>query len=175
MEHFNTQHTSNPEEREALPIVFYTAVFTRTGVEKGYPGGVTAFLTRYPHARQNSDLLALSSMSGGELETTLCEIEHEGLDLSACCALADVRLGPLQQCEDIELFTGSMEGDADQRWMARLKPNAMTIHPLEAMARRIDAELRAAGYTVTEGSTEHQTSESAHLTVTFIPAPRKHD
>jgi hypothetical protein len=103
----------------AVRIVFLTAVFTRTGVQAGYPGGVPGFCARHPHARADRDLLTLSSMSSGELGETLDAIAAAGLDLSTCCAVADVFAGPLQTCEGIEFFS-TRHGHLAPGWMACL-------------------------------------------------------
>lgn len=104
----------------AVRIVFLTAVFTRSGVQAGYPGGVPGFCEDYPYARPDRDLLTLSSMSSGELGEALDAIAAEGLDLVSCCAVADVFAGPFEACDAIEIFS-TRDGFFDRGWMAHLR------------------------------------------------------
>lgn len=104
----------------AVRIVFLTAVFTRTGVQAGYPGGVPGFRKDYPYARLDRDLLTLSSISSGELGEMLDAIAAKGLDLASCCAVADMFGGPFEQCEGIEFFS-TREDFFNRGWMACLK------------------------------------------------------
>jgi len=108
----------------AVRIVALTAVFIRAGVQAGYPGGVPGFCARYPQAREDRDLLTLTSMSSGELGEILGAIQAEGLDLSACCAVADAFAGPLDKCDGIEFFS-TRDGFLDRGWMARLRSAAL--------------------------------------------------
>jgi len=107
----------------AVRIVFLTAVFVRAGVQAGYPGGVPGFRKDYPHAREDRDLLTVSSMSSGELGDILDAIAAKGLDLVSCCAVADVFGGPLETCDAIEIFS-TRDGFLDRGWMARLRSAA---------------------------------------------------
>lgn len=104
----------------AVRIVFLTAVFTRAGVQAGYPGGVSGFRKDYPYARLDRELLTLSSMSGGELGEILDAIAAKGLDLASCCAVADVFAGPFVECAAIGIFS-TRDGFLDRGWMARLR------------------------------------------------------
>ena len=84
-----TLHYLNLRASGAVRIVFLTAVFTRAGLQAGYPGGVPGFRQDHPDAREDRHLLTITSMSSGELGETLDAIAATGLDLSACCAVAD--------------------------------------------------------------------------------------
>jgi len=102
----------------AVRIVALKAVLIRAGVQAGYTGGAPGFCARHPQAREDRDLLTLSSMSSAELGEILGAIQAEGLDLSACCAVADAFAGPLEECDGIELFS-TRDGFLDRGWMAR--------------------------------------------------------
>jgi len=104
----------------AVRIRFLTAVFTRAGVQAGYPGGVPGFRQDYPYAREDRNLLTITCMSSGELAEILDAIATAGLDLSSCCAVADVFTGPVLACPGIEFFS-MREGVIDRGWMARLR------------------------------------------------------
>ncbi|MBM3151880.1 MAG: hypothetical protein FJZ96_06715 [Chloroflexi bacterium] len=104
----------------AVRIVFLTAVFTRAGVQAGYPGGVSGFRKDYPYARLDRELLTISTMSSGELGDILDAIAAKGLDLPSCCAVADVFAGPFEECAAIEIFS-TRDGFLDRGWMARLR------------------------------------------------------
>lgn len=115
-----TLHDLNLRASGAVRIVCLTAVFTRAGVQAGYPGGVPGFRQDYPDAREDRHLLTITSMSSGELGEILDAIAATGLDLSACCAVADAFTGPVLACPGIELFS-TRDGGLDRGWMARLR------------------------------------------------------
>ena len=115
-----TLHYLNLRASGAVRIVFLTALFTRAGLQAGYPGGVPGFRQDHPYARADRHLLTITSMSSGELGEILDAIATAGLDLSACCAVADAFTGPVLACPRIELFS-TRDDCCDRGWMARLR------------------------------------------------------
>jgi len=106
---------------EGISISFLTAVFTKTAIEKGYPGGIYGFRTDHPYANSDRRLLAIVSMSSSELQEKLDAIAAKGIDLASCCAVADMFAGPYEGCTGIEFFT---TGDSPftPGWWARTAP-----------------------------------------------------
>lgn len=99
-----TQKTEGKQDEsidDGIRISFQTAVFTKSGVESGYPAGVAGFLEDYPFAKQARGLLGITSMSSGELYEMLEAISSRGLDLAKCCVVAEMFSGPYQSCEGI--------------------------------------------------------------------------
>lgn len=111
----------NEPDPEGIRISFLTAVLTKAGIEAAYPGGVAGFSADHPCVRSDRHLLAIVSMSGGELQEQLDAISAKGVDLAECCAIADMFAGPLEGCPGIEFFT---TGDDPLRpgWTARAAP-----------------------------------------------------
>jgi len=114
----------NQPPEEGLAVSFLTAVFTKTGVAAGYPGGVAGFRDDQLCAREDRHLIAIVSMSGGELQERLDAISAKGLDLAQCCAIADMFAGPFEGCTGIEFFT---TGDSPFQpgWRARAAPGGI--------------------------------------------------
>jgi len=111
----------NRPAAEGLPISLLTAVFTKAGIAAGYPGGVANFRDDHPFAKESRHLLAIVSMSSGDLQEKLDAIEFKGLDLAECCAVADMFIGPIEGCTGIEFFTTS-DRPLQPGWMARATP-----------------------------------------------------
>ena len=109
---------------EGLPISLLTAVFTKAGVAAGYPGGVSGFRDDHPHAKEDRHLLAIVSMSSGELQEKLDTIASRGLDLAECCAVADMFAGPFEGCTGIEFFTTGYS-PLQPGWRARAAPGGI--------------------------------------------------
>ena len=116
----------NQPPEEGLAVSFLTAVFTKRGIAAGYPGGVAGFRDDLRCAMEDRHLIAIVSMSGGELQERLDAIAAKGLDLSKCCAVADMFAGPFEGCTGIEFFT---TGDSPLQpgWRARAAPSGIGI------------------------------------------------
>jgi len=114
----------NQPADEGLPISFLTAVFTKRGIAAGYPGGVAGFRDDLRCAMEDRHLIAIVSMSGGELQERLDAIAAKGLDLSKCCAVADMFAGPFEGCTGIEFFTTGYS-PLQPGWRARAAPGGI--------------------------------------------------
>lgn len=111
----------NNQYPEGVRISFLTAVFTKAAIAAGYRGGVSGFRDDHPCAKSDRHLIAIVSMSSGELDEMLDAIEAKGLDLAKCCAIADVFVGPIKGCTGIEFFTTG-DSPLQPSWMARAAP-----------------------------------------------------
>ena len=114
----------NQPPEEGLAVSFLTAIFTKRGIAAGYPGGVARFRDDQLCAKEDRHLIAIVSMSGGELQERLAAIAATGIDLSKCCAVADMFIGPIEGCTGIEFFT---TGDRPYQpgWRARAAPTGI--------------------------------------------------
>lgn len=101
----------------AIDIRFFTAVFTKAGIDAGYPGGLEGFRNDHPHAKEDKHLLALVAMSGGEINDLVDAIGAKGVDVDACCAVADMAYGPLRSCEAIRIYSTHYQ-NLDPVWVA---------------------------------------------------------
>lgn len=79
----------------SIPIKFMTAAIKKSAIRRHYPHGLTGFRRDYPSVIEDYYLVGLVSMSGGELQEMLDRIGNAGIDLPACCCVADAHLGPL--------------------------------------------------------------------------------
>lgn len=90
--------------RAHLRLVFLTLVLKRPTLEARYPGGLGAFLQRFPHTRAEGPLVAISAMSGGELGEVADHLAGVGYDLAKDSAVGDVFAGPLEECPGIGFY-----------------------------------------------------------------------
>lgn len=103
----------------AIELRFVTALIRKDGIENHFAGGLTGFRKAYPDSIEDDDLVAIRSMSGGELEETLGEIFASAPGLADCCAVGDMYAGPLTHAEGIAF--GQSEGASGElAWLARL-------------------------------------------------------
>src|SRR5688572_6350127 len=86
-----------------IPIRFMTAVFKKSAIENGYPGGLSRFLEDQLCAAEDDHLVGVCFMSGGELQRFLDVLRSIGVDLANGCAVADMVLGALEPCEGIQV------------------------------------------------------------------------
>ena len=63
----------------AIRIAHYTLFMRKDDVEKHYLGGLAGFRRQYPHCVEDQHLIAVCSMSGGEMREYTFEICERGL------------------------------------------------------------------------------------------------
>jgi hypothetical protein len=100
-----------------IDIRFFNAIFTKAGLEEGYPGGIVAFKADQSVNQEDKHLLALISMSLGELNDLVDAIGAKGVNLDDCCAVAEMSYGPLRPCEAIRIYPIRYQ-NLDQGWVA---------------------------------------------------------
>ncbi|MCU0843010.1 MAG: hypothetical protein MUC79_15035 [Thiobacillaceae bacterium] len=110
--------TTRAPQAGDTPIHFITLVIPRASLDASHPGGVSGFLERYPHARQDRDFICLVFMSDGEAWDTLDELRASGVEGGLCCWTR----GPLAACPGVEFFATGDRHELHPGWHARLAP-----------------------------------------------------
>ncbi len=95
---------NNRVDRGGMRLVFMTLALKRRALEAQYPGGLRAFLQRFPHARASGGLVAVSAMSGGGIGEYREHLAEVGYDLINDSAVGDAIAGPLEECPDIGFY-----------------------------------------------------------------------
>jgi len=82
----------------ALPVSYFSIIVKREAVISRFPGGIEALGVRFGIFRQNSALLMLVSMSGGDATRITDDLERAGLRGGKDFAVGDMFQGPLLSC-----------------------------------------------------------------------------
>lgn len=90
--------------RGGLRLVCLSLVLKRRALEARYPGGLGAFLQRFPGARAEGPLVAVYAMSGGEIGEVADHLAGVGYDLAQDSAVGDAFDGPLEECPGIGFY-----------------------------------------------------------------------
>jgi hypothetical protein len=109
---------NNQVNRGGIRLTFITLVLKKAILEATYPGGVRGFLTRYPYAHQDDQLVAVSAMSGGDIGETCEELVQAGFDLENGSAIGDQFAGPFKECPGIEFYRSRPDRPFSPRWVA---------------------------------------------------------
>lgn len=88
----------------SIQLKFMSAVVRKTDVKLHYPGGCTAFESEHLLGREDDELYALFSMSGGELGERIDEIKASGFDTDRFVAIGDMWHGPIKQAPCIRFY-----------------------------------------------------------------------
>lgn len=112
---------NNQVERGGLCVVFVTVLLPRAALRTVYPGGVQAFLARYPNAREDGGLVAVSAMSGGEIGEIVDELGAAGLEPGRDLAVCDQFAGPMLACPHVDCYVSRPDRPFAQRWKAVLR------------------------------------------------------
>ena len=101
----------------AIRLTFLTAVMRQDALEQHYPGGLAAFEARYAPSQRDTRLLALSAMSGAELQEILDDLAQQDVDVARFVAIGDLWGGPFQTVDGIA-FANDASDDALPCWVA---------------------------------------------------------
>ncbi len=102
----------------SIPIKHMTAAIKKSAVHRDYPGGLEGFRRDFPFADEDFYLIAIRSMSGGELQEMLDCIGKAGLTLIDCCAVGAQFIGPIERHPHFEF--ASTPGDPLPAWEVKL-------------------------------------------------------
>jgi hypothetical protein len=105
-------------DRGGIRLTFITLVMKKQSLNDTYPGGVRGFLDKFPYAQQDDRLVAVSAMSGGEIDEVLEHLEEVGFDVENGCAIGDQFGGPFKECPGIEFYRSRPDRPMAPRWMA---------------------------------------------------------
>jgi hypothetical protein len=98
----------------SISIKCMTAALKKSAIRRDYPGGLEGFRRDFLVAEEDFYLVAIRSMSGGELQETLDRIGQAGITLIDCCAVGAEFIGPIERHPHFE-FT-STPGDLLPAW-----------------------------------------------------------
>ncbi len=102
----------------SVRVVFFSAIIKKSAVKHLYQGGLGQFKLDYPYAGEDNHLFIVASMSGGEFDEVVEDLNQKGLEPGNSFAIGEVGLGEIKHCPDI-LFE-KVSGGMFPRWDARL-------------------------------------------------------